>query len=134
MFHRSYLVIVLLLLSGIAPSASAEQLIKEFSGSRSTITPEFDVQAPWIVDWLVSGELSKVVAVDIAMFNAKTGAYEGKLLQTKTAGNGVRMFNESGRYYFRVDATMMNWNLKVIQLTPEEAEQYKPKSKSMLDQ
>jgi hypothetical protein len=56
------------------------------------------------------------------------------VLKTKTAGNGVRLFNDSGRYYFRVNATMMNWTLKVIQLSKEEAEQYKPKSNNILDQ
>ncbi len=134
MCHRSSLAILFSLLCSLAPAASAEELITQFSGSRSSDTAEFDVRAPWIVDWRVSGELSQVVAVEVTMFNAGTGAYEGMVLQTKTAGNGVRLFNESGRYYFRVNATMMNWTLKVIQLSKEEAAQYTPKSNNILDQ
>lgn len=134
MLNRLYLAIACLLLWAPAPEASAEELIKQFSGSRSTNTLEFDVRAPWILDWRVTGELSRVVAVEVAMFNAGTGAYEGVVLKTKTAGNGVKLFNESGRYYFRVDATMMNWTLKIVQLTREEAELYKPKSANILDQ
>lgn len=133
MLNRLYLAIACLLLWTPAPEASAEELIKQFSGSRGTNTLEFDVRAPWILDWRVTGELSKVVAVEVAMFNAGTGAYEGVVLKTKVAGNGVKLFNESGRYYFRVDAAMMNWTLKVIQLTKEEAEQYTPKSANILD-
>jgi len=118
----------------MAPTARAEHLIAKFSGSRSTNTTEFEVQAPWIADWRVTGDLSEVVAVEVSLVNAVTGAYDGRVIQTKTAGNGVRLFNESGRYYFRVDATMMNWSLKVIQLTKEEAKLYTPKSNSLLDQ
>jgi len=122
------------MLFGLTPATRAEQLVKEFTGNRSMNTAEFEVQAPWIVDWRVTGELSKVVAVDVSLINATTGAYEGRVIQTKTAGNGVKLFNESGRYYFRVDATMMGWTLKVKQLTKEEAKLYTPKSKSLLDQ
>ena len=134
MINRIYAVVIAALLCGFAPAARAEQLITQFSCSHSVNTAEFDVRAPWIVDWRVTGELSRVVAVDVALINAGTGAYEGKVLTTKIAGNGVKLFSESGRYYFRVDATMMNWTLKVIQLSKEEAAQYTPKSKSLLDQ
>ena len=133
MMSRYSPVIILSLLCVLAPPARAEQVIREFSGSRTTNTAEFDVRAPWIVDWYITGELSRVVAVDISLFNAATGAYEGKIVQTKTAGDGVRLINESGRFYFRIDATMMDWRLKVIQLTKEEAERYTPKSKNLLD-
>lgn len=134
MYHRSSLAILFSLLCSVAPAVNAEELITQFSGSRDSNTAEFDVRAPWIVDWRVSGELSRVVAVEVALFNAGSGAYEGMVLQTKTAGNGVRLFNDSGRYYFRVNASMMNWSLKVIQLSKEEAEQYTPKSNNILDQ
>jgi len=134
MTSRFVLLSVAALLLGLAPTARAEQLVKEFSGSRSTNTAEFEAQAPWIVDWRVTGELSEVVAVDVSLINAATGAYEGKVLQTKSPGNGVMLFSESGRFYFRVDATLMNWTLKVKQLTREEAKLYTPKSNSLLDQ
>jgi hypothetical protein len=115
--------------------ANAEQAIAEFSGSSSGNTAEFEARAPWVIDWLVSGDPGQYEVVDVALVNAITGAYEGVAIKTKTAGNGVRLFDQSGRYYFRVDASMMNWNIKVIQLTAKEAEQYKPKvEKDMLDQ
>ena len=126
--------ITAVLLTCCAPMLSAEQVIAKFSGSHSTMTPEFEVRAPWILEWQVAGELSRVVAVDVALFSAGTGVHEGTVLKTKTAGNGVKLFDQSGRFYFRVDATMMNWYLSVIQLTPEEAELYTPKARHMLDQ
>jgi len=86
------------------------------------------------MDWLVSGDPGQYEVVDVALVNAITGAFEGVAIKTKTAGNGVRLIEQAGRYYFRVDAAMMKWNIKVVQLTPQEAKQYKPKTqKSLLD-
>lgn len=113
--------------------AHAEELIKEFKGNRTTTTLEFDVQAPWIMDWRISGSPSHVTAVDVSLFNAATGMHEGVVLRKKSAGNGVRMFEQSGRFYFRIDAALLDWTLKVIQLTEEEAEAYTPKSGHILD-
>jgi hypothetical protein len=74
-----------------------------------------------------------VTAVDVALFNASTGEHLGTVVRQKTPGNGVRMFDQSGRFYFRVDATLLDWTLKVIQLTEEEAKAYTPKSGHILD-
>ena len=132
MTKRFYPIIFVTLLTLLPLAASAEELIARFSGSSSTNTAEFEVRAPWVLDWRVSGDYSRVVAVEVAMFNT-AGGYEGSILKTKFPGNGVKMFNESGKYYFRVDAALMNWTLKVIQLTSEEAEQYTPKTDHILD-
>ena len=118
-----------------AHSVAAEQEIAQFSGTASGNTAEFEARAPWVMDWLVSGEPGQYEVVNIALVNAISGAYEGVALKTKTAGNGVRLFDKGGRFYFRVDASMMNWKIKVIQLTPEEAKLYRPTTqKSLLDQ
>ena len=118
----------------VIPGAHAERQVAQFSGDSSGNTAEFEVRAPWVMDWLVSGDPGQYEVVSMALVNASTGSYEGVALKTKTAGNGVRLFEQSGRFYFRVDASLMNWNIKVIQLTAEEAEQYKPKSeKGLLD-
>ena len=116
-----------ILLGLAAQDVNAERQIAQFSGSSNGNTVDFEVRAPWIMDWLVSGEPGQYEVVDIALVNANTGTFEGVAVRSKTAGNGVRLFDQSGRFYFRVDASMMNWRIKVIQLTPQEAEQYKPK-------
>ena len=116
-----------ILLGVAAQDVNAERQIAQFSGSSNGNTADFEVRAPWIMDWLVSGEPGQYEVVDIALVNANSGMFEGVAVRSKTAGNGVRLFDQSGRFYFRVDASMMNWRIKVIQLTPEEAEQYKPK-------
>jgi hypothetical protein len=49
------------------------------------------------------------------------------ILQTTRPGNGVRLFNQSGKYRLRVSSTLARWQLKVEQITAAEAESYKPK-------
>jgi hypothetical protein len=85
------------------------------------------------MDWRVSGDGNQVSAVDVSLFDAGTGVHEGMVLRRKMPGNGVRLFEQSGRFYFRVDATLMDWTLKVIQLTDEEAKAYTPKTSHILD-
>ena len=59
--------------------------------------------------------------------DAKTGFMIGRIFKTKYAGNGVKLFNESGRYRLRISSSFTNWNFKVSQISPSEAELYSPK-------
>lgn len=111
----------------LAMDASAEQLLREFSGSRSTETVEFEVKAPWLVDWRVNSDYPSSMGIAVTLAYGGTDAFAGKVFKTKSPGNGLRLIEEGGRFRFKVDATITDWTLKVIQLSPEEVEQYKPK-------
>lgn len=119
----------LLFCMGSVQDAKAEELVREFSGSRSTETAEFEVEAPWLIDWRVNSDFPSSMGIAVSLAYGLTGYYAGKVLKTKTPGNGVRLMQESGRFKFKVDAVITDWTIRVIQLTPEEAEQYKPKEK-----
>jgi len=121
------LVFAAVVLAGHVVDGRAEELIREFSGSRSTETAEFEVKAPWLIDWRVNSEFPSSMGISVSLAYGVTGYYAGKVFKTKTPGNGVRLIQESGRFKFKVDAAVADWTLKVIQLTPEEAEQYTPK-------
>ena len=69
------------------------------------------------------------MGIAVSLAYGGTGVHAGKVFNTKSPGNGLRLIEESGRFKFKVDAAITDWTLKVIQLTPEEAEQYKPKEK-----
>lgn len=111
-------------------SANAEETVREFHGTGSTITSEFDIEAPWILDWIVNGEFENMLAIDIVLLDGKTGRQEGLILHTKRRGNGVKLFNTSGRYKLRIDSTLAKWDLKVTKITEEEAEGYTPRKKN----
>jgi len=127
----STLTLLIVCLAGGAIQAG--ELVDEFKGERTMQTAEFEVEGPWILDWRVSGDYARDMAVDVSLIEVGTQAHMGNVLKTKSAGNGVRLFQQSGRFFFRVDSMLARWTLKVEQLTPEEAELYTPRSESRLD-
>lgn len=109
-----------------AGSVTAEELVARFSGSASGTTDEFEVHAPWIMEWVVSGHEGQFEVVEIGLIDASTGAYEGITVKSKTAGSGVRLFDKGGNYYFRVSTSLMNWHINVKEISGQEAKEYKP--------
>ena len=107
--------------------ASAEELIVELQGTGNQTTAEFTVKAPWILDWRINSDYNKMVSFDLDLVDGPTGVLKGNILRAKALGNGVRMFNTSGRYRFRVNASFIRWHLKVKELTAEEAKLYTPR-------
>jgi hypothetical protein len=117
---------VVLLALGALP-ALASDLVKEFSGTSNMMTPVFTVESPWILDWRLNGDYKAMLALDITLIEARTGKHVGRVLHTKYKGNGVKLFDEGGTYQLRVSATLARWNIKIEQLTEEEAELYTPR-------
>lgn len=111
----------------LATTVNGSQLVREFRGNNNSTTPEFTVEAPWILDWRLDADYDQLVALDVTLIEAKTGRHVGQVLHTKRKGNGVRLFDQGGTYQFRVSGTLARWTLKVKQLTQEEAEGYTPR-------
>lgn len=130
--QRFFLILLVLLASALAIAAQAGELVRQFSGDRSKETVEFEVKAPWLIDWRVNSEFPNSMGLSVVLRNA-SGAYEGLVVKTKAPGNGVRLIQEGGRYSFKVDATVANWTIKVEQLTPAEAKLYTPRTNGLMD-
>jgi hypothetical protein len=123
-FNSCAVILVLFLAS---MSATAEQLIAEFKGSGNRTTAEFKVRGPWILDWRINSEYTRMLSFDLDLVDGRTGVLKGSVLRTKSLGNGVRLFNDSGSYRFRINGSFIDWHLKVKKLTPAEAAQYTPR-------
>ena len=132
MKKRLFSLLVLAALITTATATHGKELVRKFTGSRSTETVEFEVQAPWLLDWWVNGEYPQMLGLEVSLIDARTGQHAGYVLKTKHQGSGVRLFDQSGVFRLKVDATMANWKLKVEQLTRKEAEQYTPVDKTDL--
>ena len=105
-------------------SVSAEVLIREFKGDKSITTAEFVVKEPWILDYRVNSNFKESMGLEVSLVDAKTGFLIGRILKTKYAGNGVKMFDMSGRYRLRISSSLTNWNFKIKELSASEAELY----------
>ena len=132
MTQRLFSLLVLAALITTATVAQGKELVRKFTGSRSTETVEFEVQAPWLIDWWVNGEYPQMLGLEVSLIEAGTGQHAGYVVKTKHQGSGVRLFDQGGIYRLKIDATMSNWVLKVEQLTRDEAEQYTPVEKTDL--
>ena len=110
----------------LGPAAGAEELVANFTGNGNTTTAEFEVKGPWILDWRINSDYTHMLSFDVDLVDARTRMLQGVVLRRKVLGNGVRMFNQSGKFRFRVNGSFIRWQLKVIQLTPEEAKLYTP--------
>jgi hypothetical protein len=120
--------VILVTFCGFTGSAFGKELIREFKGSGNKTTVEFEVKAPWIVDWRTHGDYPGQMAVEVNLATA-TGEYVGKVMVTKYVDNGVRLFAEGGRFVFQVNSSLASWTLRVEELTRQEAETYLPKEK-----
>ncbi len=120
-----HLAVLVLLMA--AATVGAEELIVEFKGNGNRTTAEFTVRGPWILDWRINSEYSRMLSFDLDLVDGRTGVLKGSILQTKSLGNGVRLFNDSGTFRFRINGSFIDWHLKVKKLTPAEAALYTPK-------
>lgn len=118
------MLLALLCLSGVADSI---ETIREFTGTRSTTTVEFEVTAPWLVDWRVNGEFSNALGFEVALMDARTGLHVGRVTKTKRVGDGIRLFQQSGKFKLRIDASHAKWQILVQEITREEEELYEPR-------
>lgn len=122
---RPILTAVILLL--LSPLANAAELVREFSGSKSTTTPSFEVKGAWLLDWRLDADYEALVALDITLIDATTGAHVGRVLHTKNKGNGLKLFKKPGRYQLRISTTLGRWRVKIQSITDEEVERYTPR-------
>ena len=116
-----------LLLSAFAGSASAGEVIAEFSGSRNKTTVTFETDGPWLLEWRINSDYVRQSSFELNLINAETGLFDSRILQTKRLGNGLKLFRQEGRWRFEVSANFIDWYLTVEQLTEAEAEQYTPR-------
>ena len=119
--------IFILLFALAAQTASSETTVREFTGTKSTTTPMFTVEAPWVLDWRLDADYDQLVAIEISLIEARTGRHVGRVLRTQRKGNGVKLFNEGGTYQLRIDTTLARYRIKIQQLTEEEAALYTPR-------
>ncbi len=104
--------------------------MREFSGTESNrTTAEFRVDSPWVLDWRLNGDYANHLAFEVSLIDSKTGRHVGRVLRTERRGNGIKLFSQGGSYRLRISSSFARWNIRIEQITPEEAEQYTPRPK-----
>jgi hypothetical protein len=120
------LILTALLLTA-AQYSNAAELVREFSGSSTTITPSFTVEGPWLLDWRLYGDYDNLLALDITLVDSVSGRHMGKVLHTKKRGDGLKLFKTPGTYHLRVSTTLGRWKVKILRIEDDEVELYTPR-------
>lgn len=119
-------IVICALLMVVSDDVRAGKVVGEFKGSGNQRTAEFEVQGPWILDWRVSSGITDRIGFELHLVNAATGFAHSRIMARKTTGVGIKLFNERGKYRFRISSSYADWFLRVTELSDAEAEQYKP--------
>ena len=127
MIKRFFQGIIPLILFLVGVNASSQQAVAEFSGNNNKTTTEFEVRAPWILNWRITGNYSGSVGFELMLLDGKTRMHKGVILRLRRTGNGVKLFNESGTFRFRISAGLANYHLKVEEISEEDAKLYTPR-------
>lgn len=129
-----YRIALTLLLILFTASVNAGELVREFKGTGNTTTASFEVEGPWLVDWRLESpkwqtdsRASRFSALEITLVEANTGRHVGRVAWTQSVGDGLRLFDLTGRYALKVSTTHARWTIRIEQLTDEEAKLYTPK-------
>lgn len=125
--NRITAILLCLVAACAAGGAMAEQRVAEFTGNESTVTRVFEVEAPWIIDWGVASEYRSGTSIEVWLINADDESNLGYVVTTTGTGDGVKLFEEGGHFYLRVNSALVDWRLTVKTLTPDEARQYTPR-------
>lgn len=121
------ILITAMLALSFCSAATGKSLVTEFKGNSTLTTADFVVDGPWLLDWRLDGDYDQLVALDISLIESRTGRHVGRVLHTKYKGNGLKLFNDGGKYKLRISSTFARWRVRIQQISPEEVEQYTPR-------
>jgi hypothetical protein len=118
----------LLLFFLVASIASGIGVVREFSGTESVTTADFEVTGPWILDWRANGDYPAMLGFEVSLIDAKTGQHLGQVAKvTDRAGDGVSLFEKSGRYRLRINSTLARWAIRIEEISADDVKLYTPK-------
>jgi hypothetical protein len=118
---------VVVALTMFSATLCAESTVREFRGKGDATTTIFNVESPWLLDWRLDGDYKAMIAMEIMLIDARNDRLLGRVLFTKHIGNGVKLFQGSGRYKLRISSTLADWTVKIKQITDAEAKHYTAK-------
>ena len=122
------LLLAIATLALVTTIASAAGVVREFSGTESVTTQDFEVTAPWIIDWRSNGDFPAMLGFEVSLIDAATGMHVGQVVKiVERAGDGVSLFQKSGRYRLRINSTLARWHIKIEEISAEDAKLYTPK-------
>ena len=124
--NKTVFAVATILMILLASTLNAKELVTSFNGTDNMTTRSFEVEGPWILDWWVNTDFPSGFLIEIHLLDASTGFQHARVLRTRYPGNGVKLFQEGGRFKFRISSSLARWNLRVEEISQDEVKMYKP--------
>ena len=111
-----------------ASSVGGAGVVREFSGTASTTTADFEVDGPWILDWRANGDFPAMLGFEVSLIDARNGKHVGRVVKiSDRPADGVSLFKDGGRFRIRVESTLARWHIKIEEISEQDAKLYTPK-------
>lgn len=112
-----------LALAALGTSAAAGEIIATFQGNGDRTTRTFEVDGPWLLTWRVSSEYRMQTAFELTLLDGRTGLFDSRVLRIRRTANGLKLFEQTGEFQFRVNANFADWYLQIEQITEQEKDE-----------
>lgn len=112
-----------LLAMSCAMAAIAEPPRFTFTGSGTGLTPEFEMDAPWLIDWRADSEFPRVTTIEFRLQDARSGQLLGIINQAEGSARGLKLLDDVGRFRVQVNAEDVSWKIDIMQVSGERAAQ-----------
>ena len=116
MLQRLYFSIVFLVAPLTVASAETDVPIAKFSGHNSEQTVEFDVKAPWLVDFEVNSEFPDLATTVIRLEDTSDQTI-GTVAGFRGTGRGLKLFRTSGRYRLDIASETTEWRIEITEIS-----------------
>ncbi len=121
-FSRFFL--ALLVLQCYAASATEADRMR-FDGEGNGRTAVFEVEGPWLLDWSLHSDVPLLAVFEMRLHEGASGDFIGRLMELHGTGNGLKLFEEGGDFQIAIVASNVAWELKISQVSAEQAAQIK---------
>ncbi len=97
-------------------AAETDVPIAKFSGHNSEQTAEFDVKAPWLVDFEVNSEFPDL-ATTVIRLEDDSDQTLGTAAAFRGTGRGLKLFRTSGRYRLDITSETTDWRIEISEIS-----------------
>jgi len=114
---RVLFVIACLVATVFAAIAGAEPGSVKFSGHDSSTTKDFEVRAPWLLDWQVKSEFPELATFVLRLEDAASGQLLGIVTDFAGTGRGLKLFRKSGSFRLETIGQNADWSVEITEIS-----------------
>lgn len=114
--------------AGLAVADDTDRMV--FRGEASGRTGVFETEGPWTLDWTTRSDTPLSATFEMRLLDGATGDFVGRIIEMHGVGRGLKLFEQGGSFQIAVVASSTAWDLRVSEVSKEQANELKRLSDS----